>query len=250
MDQQKASTVFIEAPSMNSRRISASILVNGDIDQVWSILTDYERLSIHVPNLVQSYRLPSPTKDGIRLFQEGAQKIIGFTFRASLTMDMIEEAEDESRAMRERCLSFKLVDSAMFSSFDGSWMLKYHSRIREQDAATGDFVYTYRTLLTYTVYVRPKGPVPVAALEWRIREDVPVNLFAMKVAAEKLGRGGGGTRKRILPSERNDEQREQYDWADDETLSSYLRQPIRPFSPPTPKVQRQQSRGLLSSTDG
>jgi len=32
------------------------------------------------------------------------------------------------------------------------------------------------------VLVRPKGPVPVAALEWRIREDVPTNLRAVKAA--------------------------------------------------------------------
>jgi hypothetical protein len=30
--------------------------------------------------------------------------------------------------------------------------------------------------------------VPVPALEWRIREDVPVNLLAVKAASEKLAR--------------------------------------------------------------
>lgn len=36
------------------------------------------------------------------------------------------------------------------------------------------------------VNVKPKGPVPVGALEWRIKEDVPTNLRAVKVASEKL----------------------------------------------------------------
>jgi len=40
------------------------------------------------------------------------------------------------------------------------------------------------------VLVKPKGPVPVAALEWRIREDVPTNLRAVKRAALDLGYDG------------------------------------------------------------
>ena len=36
--------------------------------------------------------------------------------------------------------------------------------------------------------VRPKGPVPVAALEWRIREDVPTNLRAVKAATLRIDR--------------------------------------------------------------
>merc|ERR1711862_991723 len=37
---------------------------------------------------------------------------------------------------------------------------------------------------------RPKGPVPVVALEWRIREDVPTNLRAVKKAAIDVGKEG------------------------------------------------------------
>lgn len=62
--------VKIEAPSFNSRRISANIVIDGTIDDVWSILTDYNNLATHVPNLVQSYLVPGPP-GSIRLFQEG-----------------------------------------------------------------------------------------------------------------------------------------------------------------------------------
>ena len=30
--------------------------------------------------------------------------------------------------------------------------------------------------------------MPILALEWRIREDVPINLVAVKAAAEALGK--------------------------------------------------------------
>lgn len=52
-------------------------------------LTDYDRLAKYVPNLTQSKVRPS-NDGGIRLWQEGAQKIVGFDFRASVEMFMEE----------------------------------------------------------------------------------------------------------------------------------------------------------------
>ena len=223
---------------MNSRKITASILVNSPIGDVWSIITDYDRLAVHVPNLVKSYVVPEvgsysnsqvPTPDlmkaaskgaKLRIFQEGAQKIVGFDFRASLTMDMTEDIENEGRAMAEkRTLLFKLAESSMFSAFDGSWSVRYHNRVREWDTAAGEFVFRYKTMLTYSVLVKPKGPVPVIALEWRIKEDVPVNLSAMKIAAEKV------TMKSRPQSSPDLEFRT--NWGADETLGMYLGTPLK-----------------------
>ena len=53
--ERELSEVLIEAPSLQSRRISATILVDDEIDEVWKIITDYNNLANHVPNLVQSY---------------------------------------------------------------------------------------------------------------------------------------------------------------------------------------------------
>lgn len=36
------------------------------------------------------------------------------------------------------------------------------------------------------VHIRPKGPVPVLALEWQISNEVPNNLAALKKAAEDV----------------------------------------------------------------
>ena len=94
--------VRIERTSPNSRRIAGDITVEAPIDDVWAILTDYDNLSTHVPNLVESKRVQSRNAnangsdsvqgDGsysCRLFQRGAQKIVGFEFGASVTMDMV-----------------------------------------------------------------------------------------------------------------------------------------------------------------
>jgi hypothetical protein len=209
----KPTEVLIESPSINSRRITAGIVIDATSTDVWNILTDYDNLATHVPNLVQSYRISSPT-GGIRLFQEGAQKIIGFDFRASLTMDMREE--DDEAYSRPKRVHFTLVDSAMFSSFDGEWIVKPHSRVKQIDPVSSKLVYRYKTLLVYTVYVRPKGPVPVIALEWRIKEDVPVNLLAMKAAAEKFSRSSSGSKLELVPASDANE------WEANETLGMYI----------------------------
>lgn len=200
--------VRIEKSSANSRKIAGSITVPTPLEDVWAILTDYNRLSVHVPNLVESRIMGQPQSAGgemgdgsfrCKLFQKGAQKIIGFEFGASVTMAMTERIvsgaarvsntiDDESTFAaelpvggdKERLIDFKCLDSFFFSEFDGEW------RAKEQINADGEI----ETLLDYVVDVRPKGPVPVAALEWRIREDVPTNLRAVKKAATEVGLAG------------------------------------------------------------
>merc|ERR1712232_379859 len=113
----------IERTSPNSRRIAGEITVPTRLEDVWSILTDYDRLSIHVPNLMESKikRRNSGGEPGdgnfrCRLYQVGAQKIIGFDFSASVTMDMTERVvrtatNADSFVPQERSIGFKCVDS-------------------------------------------------------------------------------------------------------------------------------------------
>jgi len=190
--------VKIDKISANSRRIGGEISVARPIDDVWAILTDYDNLATHVPNLVESRRINDPSSqtwnnvggtagnpgDGsyrCRLYQKGAQKIIGFQFGASVTMDMTEQVLSEGNDDEERKIFFKCVDSQFFSTFDGEWSAK-----TGVDSITGEPI----TNLNYVVDVRRKGPVPVAALEWRIREDVPTNLREVKRAATTVGSQG------------------------------------------------------------
>mmetsp|Transcript_40949 Transcript_40949/g.87226 ORF Transcript_40949/g.87226 Transcript_40949/m.87226 type:complete len:341 (-) Transcript_40949:805-1827(-) len=200
--------VRIDRTSSNSRRIAGEIVVNAPLTDVWAILTDYDNLSTHVPNLVKSRRLssgPGEAGDGThecRLYQRGAQKIVGFEFGADVTMDMTEKivvpgttgkivkSHDTDPALgnpvssaglfpEERRIDFKCVDSQFFTEFDGTW--------RVVQMPDNPFTGEAETTVSYTVEVRPKGPVPVAALEWRIREDVPTNLRAVKRAATEVG---------------------------------------------------------------
>lgn len=42
----------VDVVSWRERRIKARILVDADVEAVWSVLTDYERLADFIPNLV------------------------------------------------------------------------------------------------------------------------------------------------------------------------------------------------------
>lgn len=176
----------------NRRLIQANMIVNSAVENVWSILTDYTNLPKHVPNMVKSEILPCPDPKKIRLFQEGAQKVMGFDFRASLVLDMIEKKGGLStftttqNLEKEWTIPFQLVSSSIFDEFDGAWTLQPYHKWQEYDTTICDQVWKYKTRLQYHVTVHPKIPVPMIALEWRIREDIPANLFAIKVAAERL----------------------------------------------------------------
>lgn len=218
---QVARNVMIETPAANSRRITANVLIDGTVEDIWQVLTDYNNLSSVVPNLIRSKLLEHP-ENKIRLFQEGAQNIIGFDFRASVTMDMEEDIMDTLNDMPERQLKFKLVDSFMFSAFEGSWQLRCHKRTKKFNPQTKETGYLYSTMLTYSVLVRPKGPVPVMALEWRIKEDIPPNLLAIKKVAER-----NATMRRqmnrITNRLDNSSTATTSNWNQDETLGLYIR---------------------------
>jgi Polyketide cyclase / dehydrase and lipid transport len=230
--------VRIERTSPNSRLISGEILVPTPMSDVWAILTDYNQLSTHVPNLVESKIIaPSSTigspgdgKCRCRLYQKGAQKIIGFEFGADVTMDMTEQIvnahpsiDQRSNMIQQRRIKFKCVESMFFSNFDGDWV------VTESLDENGDRM----TQLAYKVDVRPKGPVPVAALEWRIREDVPTNLRAVKRAAMTVGEAGvlasrqprrnfQDSVRRAVQFDRQTVSLPVMNWGEDETMAKYL----------------------------
>lgn len=218
--------VRIERTSANSRKIAGEITVDAPLDKVWSILTDYNRLATHVPNLIQS-RIVTPGVSGspgdgtytCRLYQQGAQKIVGFQFGADVTMEMQERILTPSSSSgtnndipslpQQRQIGFKCVDSFFFTEFDGSWLV---TALHENE-----------TKLTYTVDVRPKGPVPVAALEWRIREDVPTNLRAVKKAATTIKSSPLLTQQARSRMAGWKSAAQSMIWQEDETMAAYLK---------------------------
>lgn len=164
--------VVIERPLPNRRVVSSDIMINTPLDTVWKVLSDYSSLADYIPNLAISKLQPHP-KGGIRLEQCGVQKILGFEFRAAVTMDMTEVHASSDLL---RAIDFGLVESRDFQVFEGSWIMESSP----DDAG--------RTLLQYRVTIVPRGLVPVKAIEWRIGEDIPGNMEAVKRECERRKR--------------------------------------------------------------
>ena len=61
----------------------------------------------------------------------------------------------------KHAIIFELVDSSDLLQFKGAWKFK---KIKDG-----------RSKLIYTVLAEPKGMIPVFALNWRMKEDIPLN---------------------------------------------------------------------------
>lgn len=190
------SSVTISRPSPRSRRITARITVDARPSTVWSVLTDYDNLAEHVPNLVESRMVPhtdmGPGRR--RLYQAGIGKVLGVDVRAELTMDVAESPPRASSDASGRVVAFTCVDSRFFETFDGSWTVGTGAGDAAAYGRRSSGQTTTTTTLEYVVHVRPRGrAVPVKAVEWRVRGDVTANLEAVKAASERRERGGSTT---------------------------------------------------------
>ncbi len=172
--------VSITRPARDVRRVNAAVMVRAPIDIVWALLSDYSELDIHIPNLAESTVL-APLRAGARVRQCGAQSILGFTFKAAVTLDMVEVQPAD---ISVRAIEFRRspIDDGDFKAFHGVWKL--------------DAVSSTETALYYDVTVSPKGLVPVRAIEWRISEDVPANMAAVKRVCESRHRTAAADARR------------------------------------------------------
>jgi ribosome-associated toxin RatA of RatAB toxin-antitoxin module len=147
------------------RRISAKVQIPYSAEQVWQILTDYEKLADFIPNLSKSRQIPHP-QGGIRLEQVGTQCLLNFKFCARVVLDMAESFPQR--------LDFKMVEGD-FKSFSGSWQL--HPVLLGSQPGTE---------LCYSVLVLPRLAMPVGVIERRLSTNLAVNLAAIRERANEL----------------------------------------------------------------
>ncbi|MDV3347762.1 SRPBCC family protein [Leptothoe sp. ISB3NOV94-8A] len=151
-------SVKTEKFAPRQRKIVASVAIPRSLEQVWKILTDYEKLSDFVPNLTSSRLLPR-SDGGIRLEQIGAQCFLNFKFCARVILDMTEHFPRE--------IGFSMVEGD-FKKFIGKWTLQ-PALLGEQTA----------TILSYELMVQPPLAMPVQLIEHHICHNLTQNLMAI-----------------------------------------------------------------------
>ena len=143
------------------RQLSARIHIPYSVDQVWQILTDYDRLADFIPSLAKSRQISHP-RNGIRIEQVGTQSLLKLKFCARVVLDMVERFPHQ--------LDFEMVEGD-FKKFSGSWMLQ---------PITGG------TELCYVLSVLPPITMPVGMIEKRLKAGLALNLTAIRDRAESL----------------------------------------------------------------
>ncbi|XP_062212946.1 uncharacterized protein LOC133913733 isoform X2 [Phragmites australis] len=158
----------VDVVSWRERRVLASVAVAADVDTLWRVITDYERLADFIPNLVHSGRIPCPHKGRIWLEQRGLQRALYWHIEARVVLDL-QEVPD---SINGRELHFSMVDGD-FKKFEGKWSIRSGPR-------------SSSAILLYEVNVIPRFNFPAIFLERIIRSDLPVNLRALACRAEKI----------------------------------------------------------------
>ena len=145
------------------RRILASILIPQPVEQVWQVVTDYERLADFVPSLTSSKLLPN-SEGRIRLEQIGAQCFLRVKFCARVVLDMTEHFPHK--------VSFSMQEGD-FKQFEGAWQLEPTDN-------------TQATRLSYDLFVKAPLAMPTALIEHHIRHNLIVNMLAIRQRSLEL----------------------------------------------------------------
>ena len=162
-DEARAVEVRTEKLEGRQRQITATINIPHSIENVWSILTDYERLAEFIPSLKKSRQIDHPN-NGIRLEQIGSESLLKLKFCARVVLDMFESFPHR--------LGFEMVEGD-FKQFGGEWQLQPLPDNRG-------------TELTYTLQVLPSRLMPVGMIERRLGQGLQVNLVSIKRRADEL----------------------------------------------------------------
>ena len=147
----------MEKLSGGTRRLAAQLTTSASFEALWNVLTDYDRLSLYIPNLLSSKKIYK-NNNNVHLKQVGAQEFLGMKFSAEVTIDLFEEKE-------LGLLNFSLIKGD-FRKFEGSWKIQ---TIKGSS----------KNSLIYDLTVQGCQWMPIGMIEKRLKKDLSENLIAV-----------------------------------------------------------------------
>ena len=154
----------MEKLSGGTRRLAAQLTTSASFDSLWNVLTDYNRLSLYIPNLLSSKKI-FQKGNNVHLKQVGAQDFLGIKFSAEVTIDLFEDKE-------LGLLKFNLIKGD-FRKFEGSWKIQSIKN-------------TSKNSLIYDLIVQGCQWMPIGMIEKRLKQDLSENLKAVDKQAKFL----------------------------------------------------------------
>ncbi|KAI3440982.1 Polyketide_cyc domain-containing protein [Psidium guajava] len=179
--------VFIEIKKTgnNSRRIVSRIGIDATLDTIWSILTDYERLSDFCPGLAVS-ELMEKRENFARLYQIGQQNLaFGLKFNAKGVVDCYEKDLECLPSGQKRDIEFKMIEGD-FQIFEGKWSIEQLNNAEGYEDSSLTNGQEFQTRLSYMVDVKPKLWLPVGLVEGRLSNEITMNLSCIREEARKV----------------------------------------------------------------
>ena len=152
----------MEKLSDGARRLAAQLTTTSSFDSLWSVLTDYDRLDLFIPNLLSSKKIYS-NKNNFHLKQIGSQDFLGLKFSAEVILDLYEEKD-------LGLIKFKLIRGD-FRRFEGSWKIKSINQSNKNS-------------LIYDLTVKGCQWMPIGMIEKRLKRDLSENLIAVDKQAK------------------------------------------------------------------
>ena len=152
----------MEKLSGGTRRLAAQLTTSASFESLWSVLTDYDRLNLYIPNLLFSKKIYQ-NKNNVHLKQVGAQDFLGMKFSAEVTIDLFENKE-------LGLLKFNLIKGD-FRKFEGSWKIQ---NIKNSS----------KNSLIYDLTVQGCQWMPIGMIEKRLKKDLSENLIAVDKQAK------------------------------------------------------------------
>ncbi|KAK4379787.1 hypothetical protein RND71_001649 [Anisodus tanguticus] len=183
-DDDDGVEIEIEKMGKNCRRIRSKVAVKASLQNVWKVLTDYERLADFIPGLAVS-KLLEKEPNFARLLQIGEQDLaFGLKFNAKGVIDCYEKDLEDLPTGQRRDIEFKMVEGD-FKKFEGKWSIEQCKTDgdKDHDSSVGQ---QFHTTLSYIVNVEPKLWLPVRVIEGRLCKEVKINLRSVREEAQKV----------------------------------------------------------------
>ncbi|XP_009600979.1 uncharacterized protein LOC107822934 [Nicotiana tabacum] len=183
-DDDDGVEIEIEKLGKRRRRIRSKIAVNASLQNVWEVLTDYERLADFIPGLAVS-QLLQKEPNFARLLQIGEQDLaFGLKFNAKGIVDCYEKDLEDLPIGQRRDIEFKMMEGD-FYLFEGKWSIEQCNTgsVNKHDSSVGQ---PFHTTLFYIVDVEPKLWLPVRVIEGRLCKEIKTNLQSVREEAQKV----------------------------------------------------------------
>ena len=154
----------MEKLSDGARRLAAQLTTTASFNSLWSVLTDYDRLNLFIPNLLSS-KILYANNNNFHIRQVGSQDFLGLKFSAEVVLDLYEEKD-------LGLIKFDLIKGD-FRRFEGIWKIQSIKN-------------TKKNSLIYDLTVKGCQWMPIGMIEKRLKRDLSENLIAVDKQAKLI----------------------------------------------------------------